>query len=105
MTNSKKYAFKISQEEAVWTAQITRQVTSQKVVVSKEQSGFASEAEAISWAEEQLKEFTTTLEKSNKRHGAQRKNLEEQRRQRSNRRAEKTLMAKADKDKSEEESD
>ena len=78
----------------MWKAQIHRQITSKKTIVSKQQDGFASEAKAKEWAEQQLTEFTSTQGASNQRHGEQRKLNEEERRSRSNRRAEKTLKAK-----------
>lgn len=94
MATSKKYQIKIEQRDADWTAQITRRVSAKKAVVTKKQDGFASEAEAMEWAEAALTEFTATLSSSNQRHGQQRKLGEEQRRLRSARRAEKTLKAK-----------
>jgi hypothetical protein len=59
-------------EGAVWTAEILRRKTSSESVVSKKQEGFKTEAEATSWAEDALNEFTSTQAESNKRHSAQR---------------------------------
>lgn len=65
--SNKKYDFKVFNEEAdgasVWTAQILRRVTSSKKTVSKAQSGFATEAEAQTWAQAALQEFLV-LEKT-----------------------------------------
>ena len=94
MATSKKYQSRIEPAGSGWVAQITRRVTAKKVVVTKQQDGFASETEATAWAEATLPEFTSTLSSSNQRHGQQRKQGEEQRRLRSARRAEKTLQAK-----------
>ena len=94
MAKNRKYSSVISQEGSQWSARIVRQVTSRKTLVSKEQTGFESEEKALEWAEQQLAEFSATQSTSNKRHGEQRKLNEEERRQRSSRRAEKTLNAK-----------
>lgn len=105
MTKSRKYAYNLVEEGSLWNAEITRQVSSKKTVVSKLKEGFKSESEAQDWAEQELLEFATTLGKSNQRHGEQRKHLEEVRRQRSNRRADKTLQAKKEIEKVNEETD
>jgi len=94
MANSKKYSYQIEQVDNLWTAQILRKASSKSTVVSKKKEDFATEAEAQQWAEQSLLDFTATLSTSNKRHGAQRKSNEEERLQRSNRRAEKTKLAK-----------
>ncbi len=57
MTQSKKYDFRIEQEDSSWIVDIIRRVTSRTVVVSKSQSGFATEAEAKSWAEDEVSKF------------------------------------------------
>lgn len=94
MTHSKKYTSTISKEGSTWTAQINRQITSKKTVVSKQKTDFKSENAANEWANEQLAEFSKTLEKSNQRHAEQRQQQAELREQRSIRRAEKTRQAK-----------
>lgn len=94
MTKNRKYSYKLEQIKDSWSAQILRQVTSKKVLVSKEQAGFSSEDDAKKWAEQRLLEFTDTLRTSNQRHGTQRKLNEEERQQRSVRRADKTEKAK-----------
>ena len=103
MTKNKKYSYKIEQDGSGWKALITRQVTSKKTIISKQQNAFANEAEAKQWAERQLVDFATTLGESNQRHGQQRKLDAEERRQRSARRAEKTQQAKQAKIKPEQE--
>lgn len=91
---SKKYQTVITQTGDNWTAQITRQVTSRKVHVSKEQSGFENEAAANEWAEQVLTEFVSTQKNANERQSGSRKLAEETKRNRSTRRAEKTEAAK-----------
>jgi len=92
--SSKKYQSEILQEGDNWTARITRQVTSRKSLISKQQDGFNSEAEASVWAAAALADFISTQKSANTRQTASRKNLEEVKRQRSSRRAEKTEAAK-----------
>ncbi len=70
MTKNKKYTVQITQVDSSWTAEIIRQVTSKKTVVSKSQEGLSSEAEAIVWSEAQLAIFVETLKEKNKRHSA-----------------------------------
>lgn len=95
MSKSKKYDHQIEQKNAVWSARITRKITSKKVVVSKEQDGFESEAAAKIWAEQEIATFTKTQSQSNQRQGTARKLGEDTREQRSARRAEKTADIKA----------
>ena len=97
MSKGKKYDFKIEQVNSLWRAQITRQVTSRKVAVTKQKADFESESDATQWAENELLEFTKAQADSNTRHGEQRKESEEIQRLRSSRRADKTLQAKAEK--------
>lgn len=91
---SKKYQINVVQSDDTWTAQITRQVTSKTVHVSKEQSDFKTEAEATDWANEALTEFVNTQQSANQRQGSSRKESQEVKRQRSARRSEKTEAAK-----------
>lgn len=72
MAKAGKYAHRVVQGDAGWTAEITRRVTSKRVMVSKSQDGFASEAEAQAWAEKALVEFLQNLKARNKRHSQQR---------------------------------
>ncbi len=72
MMKSKKYDFRIVQDEMSWTGEIVRKVTSSKSVVSKRREGFATEAEAQKWCEEELKVFLQKLSEQNKRHADRR---------------------------------
>jgi len=92
--SGKKYFTQIEQIDTHWTAQVVRRLSKHKTHVSKQQKGFASEADANSWAEAALKEFINTQQNANVRQGDQRKETEEMKRQRSARRAEKTEDAK-----------
>lgn len=99
--SSKKYQSEVLQDGDSWTARITRQVTSRKSLVSKQQEGLASEAEAKAWVETNMAEFISTQKNANARQGDNRKEHEEIKRQRSSRRAEKTGIAKREKEKAE----
>ncbi|MGK0376052.1 MAG: hypothetical protein ACJA2E_002541 [Arenicella sp.] len=92
--SSKKYQSEVLQEGDSWTARITRQITSRKSLVSKQQDGLASEAEANAWVETNMAEFISTQKSANSRQGGSRKDQEEIKRQRSSRRAEKTEVTK-----------
>lgn len=67
MTQSKKYDYQITQDNAGWTTKIIRQVTSKKTVVSKRQDGFTTESEAQEWGREEMKGFLNNLNERNKR--------------------------------------
>ncbi|MFT5789118.1 MAG: hypothetical protein ACI8SJ_001229 [Shewanella sp.] len=67
MTQTKKYDFRVVEDKATWTGQITRRQSARKIVVSKTQKGFATEAEAIAWGETELKSFLENLVKRNER--------------------------------------
>ena len=96
--SSKKYQSEVLQEGNTWTARITRQVTSRKSIVSKQQQDLSSEAEAKAWVETTLAEFISTQKSANSRQGTSRKSQEEIKRQRSSRRAEKTEITKREKE-------
>ena len=70
MAKGKKFEVRIVQKEASWAAEIIRQITSKKTVVSKSQDGFTSESEAQAWGEAELKSFLQTLTERNKRRAA-----------------------------------
>ncbi len=72
MAKGKKYDFRVEQAGDVWTVDIIRQVTSKKTTVSKTQSGFATESEAKTWGETELKTFLEHLTARNKRRRSQR---------------------------------
>ena len=67
MAKGKKYDFNLIQHDTSWSAEIVRQITSKKTVVSKSQDGFASEAEAKVWAEAELQTFLQQQIERNKR--------------------------------------
>jgi len=92
--SSKKYQSEVLEENGQWLARINRRLSSRKSKVSKEQGGFSTEAEAQAWADETLTEFINTQQTANSRQGESRKQNDEVKRQRSNRRSEKTELAK-----------
>ena len=55
MKTSKKYHFQVTQDGAVWRAEILRRVTAKTTVITKQKSGFASEAEAQVWGQEEVR--------------------------------------------------
>ena len=61
MTQSKKYSYRVVEENKVWSAEILRRASSKKTIVSKKQDGFASEAEAKSWGEQQVVAFLKNM--------------------------------------------
>lgn len=95
---SKKYQAKVLREKNTWTAQITRQVSSNKIHVSKMQTDFETQEQAQQWADISLAKFINTQKTANMRQGDVRKQTEETRRQRSARRADKTAVEKLAKD-------
>ncbi|MFT6408671.1 MAG: hypothetical protein ACJAQ6_002091 [Arenicella sp.] len=99
--SSKKYQSEVLQDGDNWMARITRQVTSRKSLVSKQQDGFTNQADAQAWVETNMAEFINTQKSANSRQGGSRKDQEEVKRQRSSRRAEKTEIAKNAKKESE----
>ena len=73
MNKGKKYNYRIKQKGEQWTAEITRRASSKKTVVSKKQTGFATEAEAKTWGETELKTFLENLVKQNKQRSEEHK--------------------------------
>jgi len=73
MAKGKKYDYRIVQDKKTWTAEIVRQATTKKTVVSKSQDGFATEADAKEWGEKELKVFMENLGERNKRRSEKRK--------------------------------
>ncbi|GAA4881420.1 DUF3622 domain-containing protein [Ferrimonas pelagia] len=67
MAQTKKYDFRVTEKGGKWSAAIVRKVTARRTAVSKKQGGFATEAEAISWGETELKAFLESLTERNKR--------------------------------------
>ncbi|MDH5572443.1 MAG: DUF3622 domain-containing protein [Gammaproteobacteria bacterium] len=72
MSKAKKYDFRIIKDNNTWTAEIIRQVTSKRTVVSKSQTGFATEAKAQAWAQDELPAFLKNLNERNKRRAEKR---------------------------------
>jgi len=72
MSNGKKYDYSVMQDDKGWTAGIIRKVSARKTVVSKSQDGFATEAEAVAWAEETLKGFLSGQTQRNQRRDERR---------------------------------
>ena len=77
MGNGKKYDYRIAKNRKNWKAEIIRQVTSRKTVVSKRKTGFLTEAEAKNWAENELQSFIENLSKRNERRAKQRERRNE----------------------------
>ncbi len=72
MAKTKKYDYRVVQDDTGWTTEITRKISSKKTGVSKSQSGFATEADAEEWGKKELKLFLKTLDEQNKRHSEKR---------------------------------
>ena len=72
MAKGKKYDYRIVKDNASWTAEIIRQATSKKTVISKSQGGFASEEEAKEWGQNELKSFLKNLNERNQRRAEKR---------------------------------
>ncbi|MEK6595405.1 MAG: DUF3622 domain-containing protein [Pseudomonadota bacterium] len=71
MAKGKKYDFRVKQENVCWIAEIIRKASSKKTVVSKRQSGFASESEAREWGQLELKVFLQNLYERNQHRSKQ----------------------------------
>lgn len=69
MAKSKKYTYRLIEDGESWTAQVVRRVTSKKSVVTKSQNGFATDDEAESWGQAEVKALikSTNLTERNKR--------------------------------------
>jgi hypothetical protein len=55
MKTSKKYHFQVTQDGTTWRAEILRRVTAKTTVITKQKSGFASDAEAQVWGQEEIR--------------------------------------------------
>ncbi len=73
MSESKKFTIKVTEKRNGWAAEIVRQVTSRRSVVSKREMGFESEAQAQAWAEKELSGFIENQTKRNERKALARK--------------------------------
>lgn len=67
-----KYRVQIKQVGSSWTSEILRKVSKNEAAVSKGQAGFASEQEAQSWGETELKAFLSHLGDRNQRRAEKR---------------------------------
>jgi hypothetical protein len=67
MKTTKKFSYRVIQDNTTWTSEIIRRVTSKKNHISKSKQGFDSEAKATEWAELELKSFSKKLSEKNKR--------------------------------------
>lgn len=76
MSKNRKFAIRVSEKRNGWTAEITRQVTSRRTVVSKRETGFESEVLANEWAEKTLAEFVENQAKRNDRKAEKRSERE-----------------------------
>ncbi len=76
MSKNKKFAIRVTEKRNGWTAEITRQVTSRRTVVSKREMGFESEVLATEWAEKTLAEFIESQAKRNDRKAEKRSERE-----------------------------
>ncbi len=65
--SQKKYQITVAEEGGNWSAAIVRKVSSRKSTITKSQDGFASEAEASSWADTELKALLKVLAERNQR--------------------------------------
>ncbi|RJX74258.1 DUF3622 domain-containing protein [Vibrio sinensis] len=77
MSKNKKFAIRVTEKRNAWTAEITRQVTSRKTVVSKREAGFESAELAQAWAEKELAGFVQNQVVRNERKGQQRQERQE----------------------------
>jgi len=73
MTKGKKFDFRVVPGKDGWSAEIIRRASRQKMVVSKRQDGFASEAEAQVWGEKELQVFSQNQNARNKKRAETRK--------------------------------
>lgn len=77
MSQSKKYSYRVTEKEGGWSAEILRQASNKKVVVSKRQDNFTSEDDAKSWADKELEQFLQQQVERNKRKAEKRVQREE----------------------------
>ncbi len=76
MSKNPKFAIRVTEKRNGWSAEITRQVTSRKTVVSKRETGFDSEEKAKAWAEQELAGFVQNQVVRNERKATQRQERE-----------------------------
>ena len=61
MTQSKKYTYRVVQDDTGWTTEIIRRASSKKSIVTKKQGGFATESAAQEWGQTEVKAFLKNL--------------------------------------------
>jgi hypothetical protein len=76
MSKNPKFAIRVTEKRNGWTAEITRQVTSRKTIVSKRETGFENEEQAQAWAEKELAGFIQNQVVRNERKAVQRQERE-----------------------------
>ncbi|MGP8306437.1 DUF3622 domain-containing protein [Vibrio sp. YIC-376] len=76
MSKNPKFAIRVTEKRNGWTAEITRQVTSRKTIVSKRETAFESEEQAQAWAEKELAGFIQNQVVRNERKAVQRQERE-----------------------------
>ncbi|MGF1910995.1 DUF3622 domain-containing protein [Vibrio kasasachensis] len=96
MSKNKKFAIRVVEKRAGWTAEIIRQVTSRKTLVSKRQAGFETEELAQAWAENELLGFVKNQAERNERKGQQRVERQERQELESAKRKAAALRARAE---------
>ena len=72
MSKNPKFAIRTTEKRNGWSAEISRQVTSRKTIVSKREMGFESQELAQEWAEKELAGFVKNQAERNDRKAAQR---------------------------------
>ncbi|MCP4596877.1 DUF3622 domain-containing protein [Neptuniibacter sp.] len=72
MSKGKKYSYQVAENDGSWSAEIVRQVSNRKTVISKRQDDFKTEADAQSWAEQELQQFLDQQVERNKRKAEKR---------------------------------
>lgn len=65
--SQKKYQITLAEDGGKWNAAIVRKVSSRKSTITKSQDGFATEAEAQTWADTELKALLKVLAERNQR--------------------------------------
>ncbi|MBL4831669.1 MAG: DUF3622 domain-containing protein [Aliivibrio sp.] len=68
-----KFDYRLKEKDNTWTAEIVRNVTSRRKMVSKRQGDFSTEAEALAWAEKELVQFSQNQNERNQRKAVTRK--------------------------------
>lgn len=56
-----KFNYRLVQKDKNWSAEIIRNITSKKTIVTMKKDNFATEKEADAWGETELESFVTVL--------------------------------------------